>query len=112
MVSLEAEQDAEKFSEPQALRKLARQNKYEIKAVSWCPHPAKEGLLASAVSAHSYHLVYLIGSSERHILVIVGFNFYRWVEVKLENDLCSSALYVLLSYLEEFLHTVRMLQNL
>ena len=50
VVSLEAEQDAEKFSEPAALRKLARTNKYEIKAVSWCPHHAKQGLLASAVS--------------------------------------------------------------
>ena len=50
MVSLEADQDAEKFSEPTALRKLARQNKYEIKAVAWCPHPARQSLLASAVS--------------------------------------------------------------
>ena len=54
VVSLEAEQDAEKFSEPTALRKLARQNKYEIKALSWCPHHAQQGLLASAVSACPY----------------------------------------------------------
>ena len=51
VVSLEADQDSEKFSEPTALRKLARQNKYEIKAVAWCPHPARQSLLASAVSS-------------------------------------------------------------
>ena len=53
VVSLEADQDSEKFSELTALRKLARQNKYEIKAVAWCPHPARQSLLASAVSSFS-----------------------------------------------------------
>lgn len=53
VVSLETDQDSEGFSEPTALRKLARQNKYEIKAVAWCPHPARQSLLASAVSSCS-----------------------------------------------------------
>ena len=56
VVSLETDQDSEGFSEPTALRKLARQNKYEIKAVAWCPHPARQSLLASAVSSCSLSL--------------------------------------------------------
>ena len=40
----------EDYSEPKAVRKLGRQNKYEIKAVLWNPHLVKEDLLASTVS--------------------------------------------------------------
>ncbi len=40
----------DEYSEPKAVRKLARQNKYEIKAVLWNPHLVKEDLLASTVS--------------------------------------------------------------
>ena len=35
---------------PKALRKLAKQNKYEIKTVQWNPHPTQVDLLASTVS--------------------------------------------------------------
>ena len=41
---------SESRSEPKALRKLARQNKYDIKAVLWCPHQSQQDLLASTVS--------------------------------------------------------------
>lgn len=41
---------SESTSEPKALRKLARQNKYEIKAVLWNPHHSQQDLLASTVS--------------------------------------------------------------
>lgn len=37
------------FSESDALRKLARLNKYEIKAVLWNPHVAKQQLMVSTV---------------------------------------------------------------
>lgn len=49
MVSLD---HSERFSEAEggeALRKLARQNKYEIKAVLWNPHMAKHQLMVSTV---------------------------------------------------------------
>ena len=42
----------EEYSEPKAVRKLGRQNKYEIKAVLWNPHIVKEDLLASTVSGY------------------------------------------------------------
>ena len=42
----------EGYSEPKAVRKLGRQNKYEIKAVLWNPHIVKEDLLASTVSGY------------------------------------------------------------
>ena len=41
---------SESIGEPKALRKLARQNKYEIKAVLWNPHHSQQDLLASTVS--------------------------------------------------------------
>ena len=41
---------SETFSEPKATRKLGRQNKYDIKAVSWNPHSAREDIVASTVS--------------------------------------------------------------
>lgn len=47
MVNLDQQDE---YSEPKAVRKLARQNKYEIKAVLWNPHLVKEDLLASTVS--------------------------------------------------------------
>lgn len=37
-----------------ALRKLARQNKYDIKAVLWNPIPSHQALLASTVSVDAY----------------------------------------------------------
>lgn len=49
MVSLD---HPERYNEPEsgeALRKLARLNKYEIKAVLWNPHMAKHQLMVSTV---------------------------------------------------------------
>lgn len=43
-------EESEEFKEPKALRKFARQNKYEIKAVLWNPHQAKHELIVSTVS--------------------------------------------------------------
>ena len=40
---------SEQFKEPKALRKLARLNKYEIKAVFWNPHMAMHQLMVSTV---------------------------------------------------------------
>ena len=48
----------EDYSEPKAVRKLGRQNKYEIKAVLWNPHLVKEDLLASTVSVCVIHRLY------------------------------------------------------
>jgi hypothetical protein len=42
--------------EPKALRKLARQNKYEIKAVLWNPHQAMHQLMVSAVKWTNFSL--------------------------------------------------------
>ena len=50
VVSLSRPVGDENEGPPKALRKLARQNKYEIKTVLWNPHPAKVDLLASTVS--------------------------------------------------------------
>ena len=58
---------SESRSEPKALRKLARQNKYDVKAVLWCPHQSQQDLLASTVSksklmtvAGEDHLIYIL----------------------------------------------------
>lgn len=40
----------ETFNELKSSRKLAKQNKYEIKAVLWNPHVAKKELIVSTVT--------------------------------------------------------------
>ena len=49
----------ETFNELKASRKLAKQNKYEIKAVLWNPHVAKKQLMVSTVK-FTRHTVMLV----------------------------------------------------
>ncbi|XP_064401049.1 GATOR2 complex protein WDR59-like [Halichondria panicea] len=68
----------EEYSEPKAVRKLGRQNKYEIKAVLWNPHLVKEDLLASTcqqklevwnVNAERHPLVHSLKAHTRPVRI-------------------------------------------